>query len=298
MYGTINVYTATAEFVLDASTPWTYTGKNVTETLYRQLFYNSSALGDGEHTLLITIIDGWFWVDYFTYTSSVSSSTSSTPNPPPTSNATGLPQPSSDGKSSVPVPVIAGVTIGVSALIVLIIGLWCIRKRLGDLSKNKGVHCKITVQVLPMSQAQTSCVPCRFRWWEFQSRHAPPRSHTPAVKSRSTESVNAHIHPRCAVRKRTPSYCCWWGGPRGSTIRGCSARECEVDRSLEPPEESSTTPKFHREHRIRSSTGLTDSQWTLLATPGSFTSPPQTQAQATPYRTGINQSTSALYTGS
>lgn len=98
MYGCILPNnTAESTYILDTTAPVTFTNKNSTEYLSRQLFYQSPDVQNGEHTLIVNVPDstiGLPWTTYcFDYVSYVPSGsvTAGTGNasPPESSGASG-----------------------------------------------------------------------------------------------------------------------------------------------------------------------------------------------------------------
>lgn len=159
MYGTIGLDAPTSVYLLDGSSHSVFSARDLNAVAYRQLFYQSPPLDDGEHTLLITNTGtGALWIDYLLYDppQPVSSSTSSylSPSTPPSSTsppttptpqnpAINTPEPSSTSfdtgppgqvnsniKPSIPISAVVGAAIGALVLIVaLIFGMLYYRKR-------------------------------------------------------------------------------------------------------------------------------------------------------------------------
>ena len=161
VYGTIGTDTPSSAYTIDSSTPSVFVAGKPKEIAFKQMFYHSPTLTDGEHTLLITNLgSGEVWIDFllFTLASPPLSSTSSS-HPPSTTllkptltsstlqtldlssspsltddgsgSSTGLSNGvSSNTRSSIPASAVAGGAIGALVLIVvLIFGLLHYRKR-------------------------------------------------------------------------------------------------------------------------------------------------------------------------
>lgn len=86
VYGTISdsgVYKdpPISTYGVDGASSVTYSATAGTKAQYKQRFFQSPKLADGEHTLLITstVANAFFWVDYIEFTPAAEA----TPNPPP-----------------------------------------------------------------------------------------------------------------------------------------------------------------------------------------------------------------------
>ncbi|KAF7986367.1 hypothetical protein HWV62_35384 [Athelia sp. TMB] len=68
VYGTVSPNgTAISNYTIDGGSSSIFTAPVVETALGGVLYFNSSVLGDGNHTLVVTNIDSdpWFWIDYF-----------------------------------------------------------------------------------------------------------------------------------------------------------------------------------------------------------------------------------------
>ncbi|KAF7967232.1 hypothetical protein HWV62_35077 [Athelia sp. TMB] len=68
VYGTVSPNgTAISNYTIDGGSSSIFTAPVVETALGGVLYFNSSVLDDGNHTLAVTNIDSdpWFWIDYF-----------------------------------------------------------------------------------------------------------------------------------------------------------------------------------------------------------------------------------------
>ncbi|OBZ65296.1 hypothetical protein A0H81_14721 [Grifola frondosa] len=154
VYGTrgpTGTYTWNATYSIDGGPPWFFADENPLDTqMYRVKFFASSLLPDAQHTLLITNIGDWYWLDYLAVNISDSTpdpnnSSSSILNPPSSSSdpSSVISQASSSfsaattstmpaTRSGVSPGVVAGIAVAVAGamlLMFLLVCCWWFRRR-------------------------------------------------------------------------------------------------------------------------------------------------------------------------
>ncbi|KAI0342950.1 hypothetical protein BDW22DRAFT_1218868 [Trametopsis cervina] len=126
-------------YVLDDGEPTTYTAPETSKTTFRQTFYTSPQLSDGEHSLTVNLISNGstYWLDYFAVTqnkaslpssSSVLATTISIETSSPTT-ASESPDHGTGSRSLQP-GAIAGIVLGVLVFVGAVIAvIWlCVRR--------------------------------------------------------------------------------------------------------------------------------------------------------------------------
>ncbi|EKM53840.1 uncharacterized protein PHACADRAFT_148656 [Phanerochaete carnosa HHB-10118-sp] len=127
--------TAVSTYSLDTAASVTYTNKNSTEYMAKQLFYQSSNVPDGEHTLVVNAPDaviGLPWTtycfDYLTYVPSASDASTGQP-----SSSSGPPAASPGKASNLKVILPAVLVPSLVIIVLLFVALYAQRTRLSRL---------------------------------------------------------------------------------------------------------------------------------------------------------------------
>ncbi|KAG6833407.1 hypothetical protein H0H87_007392 [Tephrocybe sp. NHM501043] len=114
---------ATSSYTIDNNSTVQFTGAIGTVPLYKQLFFSSGALEDGQHSLVITYTTAGkneYWLDYFRVTHSSSSGTTPSSAPSSTSTQPSSTAPSSPSSTKLSPGEIAGITVGSCAVVLLL----------------------------------------------------------------------------------------------------------------------------------------------------------------------------------